>query len=75
MPTWIVSLLQWVVGLLLQHISPAQVKSELAVLFEGLDVAIQAADAKVTGPFKGVADEVALEFHDACTAVVAALKA
>lgn len=75
MPTWVVGILQWAVGLALQHISAADVKKELALLFEALDAAIQAADARVTGPFKGVADEVALAFHDAAQAVVAALRA
>lgn len=74
MPVWVVGVLQYVVGLLLQHISASDVKKEIAVLFEMLDGAIQAADARVTGPFKGVADEVAVAFHDVCVAIVEALK-
>lgn len=74
MPTWVVGILQWAVGLALQHISAADVKKMLATVFVELDQAVQAVDARVTGPFKGVADEVALAFHDACTAVVDALR-
>lgn len=74
MPTWVVGVLQWAVGMALQYVKPEDVKKELANLFEVIDQAVQAADAKVTGPFKGVADEVALEFHECSKAIVEALR-
>lgn len=74
MPTWVAGVLQWAVGMALAYVKPEDVKKELASLFEVLDQAIQGVDAKVTGPFKGVADQVALEFHECAVAIVAALR-
>ncbi len=73
MPVWVVGVLEWAIGLALSHLSHTSVKKELAALFVALDAAVQAADKNVSGPFKGVADEVAEAFHVAVVDVVAAL--
>ncbi len=69
MPGWVVSVLEWAIGLALQQIDAADAKKGVASLFEALDAAVQAADKKITGPFKGVADEVAVAFHTYCKVI------
>lgn len=75
MPTWVIGILEWAVGLALQHVNAADVKKAIAGGVAALDAAIQAKEAGVKGPFEGVADEVALAFHEAAIAVVTALTA
>ncbi len=74
MPNWVIGVLEWGLSIFLQHISAADVKTVVADLFEGLDNTVQAADSRLSGPFKGVADEVAVAFHEAVLVIVAALR-
>lgn len=74
MPVWLVGILEWVVAMALKRLKPEDVKREVADLFELLDNAVQAVGARVTGPFKGVSDEVALAFHECTVEVVKALR-
>lgn len=73
MPTWLVGVLEWGVGLLLQHLDGPSAKKALASLLTAIDAAVQAAESRITGPFEGVADEVALAFHQAVVEIVAVL--
>lgn len=73
MPAYLVSMLSWVVGQALQHVTPEDAKDGVAKLFVQLDKLVQEADKSVEGPFKGIADQVALEFHEACVAIETAL--
>lgn len=74
MPTWVIGILEWAVGLVLQHVSAADVKTKVADIFATIDASVQAAEKTNTGPFKGLGDEVCVAFHEACVAIVAALK-
>lgn len=73
MPTWVVSLLETAVHLVLANLSQDWAKQVLCNTLRSVDAAVQATDATLTGPFKGVADEVAQAFHAAVVSICQAL--
>lgn len=74
MPTYTLSLLEWVVGFALRQVSPQDAKKAVAQLFKSIDEGIQDLSKRSDGkPYDGVVDEVAAEVHAACEAIEKAL--
>lgn len=73
MPTWLEPVLKWAVDQLLRNLNTDWAKQGLIFALTEVDAAVQAADARVTGQFKGLADEAAKKFDEAVKEIVAVL--
>jgi len=72
-PAWVLSILEWALALALKNIKPEDVKKELSVVVKAVDAFIASAESKVSGPAKGIADEVEAALHAAFAAIITAL--
>lgn len=74
LPGYVTTMLEWAVGLLLSHLDQDTAKKGVVMLLEAIDGIVQEQDARVDGPLKGLADEVAVAFHGSVQSIVKTLQ-
>lgn len=75
MPTWLLALLEWVVGQILARLDTGEAKQALAKVLLTVDGMVQAAVATQVGPLANIEKEAAVAFDSAVQGIVKALQA
>ncbi len=70
-----IQVIEWAVAKGIDSVTTQEEKDALAWLLGQVDKLVTAVDATVSGPFKGVADEVAAGLHTGLQALVTSLQA